>query len=253
MTTQHAPEELVERVQDLLGSLDDIADPGAQGVVQEFVGAILELYGAGLERILAVLDDAGELGRGIRQGLVDDGVIASLLLIHGLYPVPLDERIREALDSVRPFMESHGGNVKLLSLDDGVARLRLKGSCNGCPASAATLEHALKEAIEEAAPDLLGLEVEGVVGIEESASRGPGAPGLGLPMVQVALRPPGRKPRSSRSVRRKCHSDGKRTPALQSRVRAGPPRAARSGSARTRSTVSCAATRCRTTIVTYSS
>jgi Fe-S cluster biogenesis protein NfuA len=184
MATQHtAPEELVERVQDLLGSLDEIADPVAQARVQELVGTVLELYGAGLERILGVIADAGEGAIHIRKALLDDGIVASLLLIHGLYPVPLEERIAEAVESVRPFLASHGGGVEILSVEDGVARLRLQGSCNGCPASASTLEHALKEAIDEAAPDLLGLEVEGAVGLEtEDTSSNLG---FALPMVQA--------------------------------------------------------------------
>jgi Fe-S cluster biogenesis protein NfuA len=182
-TEQKAPEELVERVQDLLGSLDEIADPVAQARVQELVGTVLELYGAGLERILGILQDAGDPALPIRDALLDDGIVASLLLIHGLYPIPLEERVTQALDSMRPFLASHGGNVELVSLEEGVARLRLQGSCDGCPSSAATLENALKEALDEAAPDLLGLEVEGVVGLEEKKPDGP--PGLSLPMVQV--------------------------------------------------------------------
>ncbi len=182
-TTPQAPEELVERVQDLLGSLDDIADPFAQQRVQELIGAVLELYGAGLDRILGVVNDAGEPGLPIREALLEDGIVASLLLIHGLFPVPLEERVIEALDSVRPFLASHGGNVELLSVQDGVARLQLQGSCNGCPSSAATLEHALREAIDVAAPDLLGLEVEGAVGLEDL--KDDKAAGLSLPMVQV--------------------------------------------------------------------
>ena len=182
-TTPQAPEELVERVQDLLGSLDDIADPFAQQRVQELIGAVLELYGAGLDRILGVINDAGEPGLPIREALLEDGIVASLLLIHGLFPVPLEERVIEALDSVRPFLASHGGNVELLSVQDGVARLQLQGSCNGCPSSAATLEHALREAIDAAAPDLLGLEVEGAVGLEDL--KDDKAAGLSLPMVQV--------------------------------------------------------------------
>jgi Fe-S cluster biogenesis protein NfuA len=182
-TEAQAPEELVERVQDLLGSLDDIADPFAQQRVQELIGAVLELYGAGLDRILGVVNDAGEAGLPIREALLEDGIVASLLLIHGLFPVPLEERVIEALDSVRPFLASHGGNVELLSVQDGVARLQLQGSCNGCPSSAATLEHALREAIDAAAPDLLGLEVEGAVGLEDL--KDDKAPGLSLPMVQV--------------------------------------------------------------------
>jgi Fe-S cluster biogenesis protein NfuA len=182
-TQSQAPEELVERVQDLLGSLDEIADPVAQARVQELVGAVLELYGAGLERILGVIADAGEGAIHIRKALLDDGIVASLLLIHGLYPVPLEERIAEAVESVRPFLASHGGGVEILSVEDGVARLKLQGSCNGCPASASTLEHALKEAIDEAAPDLLALEVEGAVGLESKDTSSD--LGFALPMVQA--------------------------------------------------------------------
>src|SRR3954467_3663183 len=99
MATEHqAPEELVERVQELLGSLDEVADPVVQARVQELIGTVLELYGAGLERILGIVDDAGDSALPIRTALLDDGVVASLLLIHGLYPVPLEERITQALD-----------------------------------------------------------------------------------------------------------------------------------------------------------
>jgi Fe-S cluster biogenesis protein NfuA len=150
--------------------------------VQELIGTVLELYGAGLERVLGIVDDAGDDALPVRQALLDDGVVSSLLLIHGLYPITLEERVVEALDSVRPFLASHGGNVELLSVEDGVARLRLEGSCNGCPASAETLENALKEAIDATAPDLLGLQVEGVVGLEEKADE---PAGLSLPLVQV--------------------------------------------------------------------
>ncbi|MEA2155332.1 MAG: hypothetical protein QOE11_1472, partial [Solirubrobacteraceae bacterium] len=131
---------------------------------------------------LGVLEDAGDSGLPIRDALLEDGIVASLLLIHGLYPVSLEERVVQALDSMRPYMATHGGTVELLGVEDGVARLRLGGSCKGCPSSAATLEFAIKEAIDIAAPDLLGLEVEGVVGLSEDAAE---PAGLSLPMVQV--------------------------------------------------------------------
>ena len=130
----------------------------------------MDLYGEGLERIVRALDEAGPEAAALRAAIVDDGVVASLLLIHGLYPVDLETRVQEALDGVRPYMHSHGGDVELLSLEDGVARLRLEGSCQGCPASAATLEQAIRQALEEAAPDLAGHRGGG--------DRGPG-PGTG--------------------------------------------------------------------------
>jgi Fe-S cluster biogenesis protein NfuA/nitrite reductase/ring-hydroxylating ferredoxin subunit len=151
--------EPVERLQELTARLESIADVEARGTAEELVAAILGLYGEGLERIFAALAAAPE----VRDALARDGLVGSLLLIHGLYPVPLAERVEEALESVRPYMESHGGGVELLRIEGGVAHLRLHGSCDGCPASASTLELAVTEAIEEAAPDLEGIEVEGVV------------------------------------------------------------------------------------------
>jgi Fe-S cluster biogenesis protein NfuA/nitrite reductase/ring-hydroxylating ferredoxin subunit len=157
------PEDLEGRIEWLTAELETLTDPRARGLAEELVSAVLELHGEGLERVLEVVDEAGPAGAPIRQALVDDGVVASLLLIHDLYPVPLEERVAEALESVRPYMESHGGGVEVLSLQDGVVRLRLKGSCDGCAASSATLELAIKKALMETAPDLAGLEVEGAV------------------------------------------------------------------------------------------
>ena len=149
----------VERFQELVARLESIDDVEARGTAEDLVATMLELYGEGLERIVGALDAVPE----VRDALARDGVVASLLLIHGLYPVPLAERVEAALVSVRPYMESHGGGVELVRLEDGVAHLRLRGSCDGCPASASTLELAIREALDEAAPDLDGIEVEGLV------------------------------------------------------------------------------------------
>lgn len=157
------PEELLERVQRLSDRVERLEDGQAREAAQELVAAVLEMHGAGLAKIGEVLDEAGAAGEEAKRKLVADEVVASLLLIHDLYPVPLEQRALEALEEVKPYMDSHGGGVELLGVVDGVVRLRLQGSCDGCPASASTLELAIKEALEKAAPDMVGLEVEGVV------------------------------------------------------------------------------------------
>jgi Fe-S cluster biogenesis protein NfuA/nitrite reductase/ring-hydroxylating ferredoxin subunit len=168
-------ERHLARVQELTEALEALPEGHAKDVAEDLIGAIMELYGDGLRRVVGALQEAGPAGQEIHGQLVEDGVVASLLLIHDLFPIDLEARVREALATVRPYMESHGGDIEFLGIDDGVARLRLEGHCKGCPASAATLELAIKEAIEEAAPDLAGLEVEGVV----PARRPPGpSPGL---------------------------------------------------------------------------
>jgi Fe-S cluster biogenesis protein NfuA len=162
------------RLEELTAGLDEAGE--------ELAGALMELYGEGLERIMAAVDDE------TRARLAGDGVVASLLLMHGLYPVPLEDRVREALDTVRPYMESHGGSVELLSVADGVATIRLDGHCSGCAASSSTLELGIRRALETTAPDLQGLVVEGVLA-EPTHAAPPGA--ILLPMAGAAPAPAG--------------------------------------------------------------
>jgi Fe-S cluster biogenesis protein NfuA/nitrite reductase/ring-hydroxylating ferredoxin subunit len=174
-TAHERPEELLARVQELQVALDAAEDGPTHRLAEELVAAVVQMYGSGLERIVDALLTAGEDGERIAVSLAGDTLVSTLLLIHDLHPVSLEDRVQAALDSVRPYMESHGGNVELLALEQGVAKIHLQGSCSDCSASAVTLELAIKQALEDAAPDLEGLEVIGV------APQTMG--GAGLPMV----------------------------------------------------------------------
>jgi Fe-S cluster biogenesis protein NfuA len=134
--------ERVAQVDDLLERVEALPDPGARDLALDLVQALLDLYGEGLARITSGADP------------VADELVAHLLLLHGLHPVPVDQRVAGALDEVRPYLASHGGGVELLGVDAGVVRLRLKGSCSGCPSSTVTLRSAVEEAIHRAAPDV---------------------------------------------------------------------------------------------------
>jgi Fe-S cluster biogenesis protein NfuA/nitrite reductase/ring-hydroxylating ferredoxin subunit len=179
METAASGEELVERVQELQARLELSGDSATRELAEELVSAIVQMYGAGLERIVAAMMEADD---GVAASLADDELVATLLLIHDLHPVSLEQRVQAALDSVRPYMESHGGNVELLSLSSGVARIHLRGSCSDCSASSVTLELAIKQALEEAAPDLEGLEVEGI-GVPTTPT------GMELPVVMSGPAP----------------------------------------------------------------
>jgi Fe-S cluster biogenesis protein NfuA/nitrite reductase/ring-hydroxylating ferredoxin subunit len=168
-------EQLIARVQELTGRLEDLDDPACRELAEELTSAVVQMYGAGLERIVELAD------ANTRDEMAKDDLVAGLLMIHDLYPVPIEERVIQALDTVRPYMESHGGNVELLGIENGIARLRLEGSCKSCRASSSTLELAVKQALEEAAPDLDGMDVEGIV--EEAEE--PEISGIPLPIVQM--------------------------------------------------------------------
>lgn len=178
----HSAEAAFARIQELQERLDASPDSPARELGTELVGAVISLYGEGLERIIT------RLGEGAAP-LAEDSLVATLMLIHDLHPVPLADRVQAALDSVRPYMESHGGNVELLSLEHGVARIHLRGSCSDCSASSVTLELAIKQALEEMAPDLEGLQVEGIAPQTVPGQGLPMATGTELPVVSSA--PPG--------------------------------------------------------------
>ncbi len=181
------PDELLDRIQALTEQVDALQDVRARTLAQDLVSTVIAMYGDGLARIMETIAGARDAGATIIDELTQDGAVASLLLIHDLFPISLRERVTEALDTVRPYMESHGGNVELVSLTDGVATLVLQGSCNGCSASRATLELAIKQALEEHAPDLAGLEVHGVT--EDEPALAPGA--VALPMAGASGVPAG--------------------------------------------------------------
>ena len=88
-------------------------------------------------------------GTALIDSLASDDLVASVMLLYGLHPLDLETRVLQALEQVRPYLRSHGGNVELLGVEEGVIRLRLQGSCHGCPSSAQTLKSTIEEAIAE--------------------------------------------------------------------------------------------------------
>jgi len=151
-----------ERVEELLGALRAGSDPGAATAAEELVRLLVGLYGDGLSRIVTALRDEGSPGAAILDRLADDPLVESLLMLHDLHPLDVDARVQRALDRVRPYLGSHAGGVEYLGVRDGVARLRLEGSCHGCPSSTVTVRLAIEGAVRDAAPEVTEVVVEGV-------------------------------------------------------------------------------------------
>jgi len=146
-----------DRIQTLLDSCaasGPVAYERAQQLVREVVG----FYGAGLERIMQLVELSGQDPE-LPERLAADDLVASLLLVHGLHPHDVRRRVTEALDRVRPYLGSHGGDVDLLEVDGDTVRLAFKGSCKSCPSSAVTLELAVEDAVRAAAPEISSIEV----------------------------------------------------------------------------------------------
>ena len=156
-----------ERIETLLDALRATPSQRIGDQAEELVKLVTELYGAGLERIVELVPDRLDV-------LLADPLVLNLILLHGLHPVSLAARIEGALASVRPLLGHHGGDVELLDIDEaaGAVHLRLLGSCEGCPSSAATLQGAVEKAIVEAAPEIQIIDVDGAVEANERVDDG---------------------------------------------------------------------------------
>jgi Fe-S cluster biogenesis protein NfuA len=150
-----------EQVDELLDALRaGKGDPSA--IADELVRLLVGLYGDGLSRIVAVLAEHDQAGAAIMTALTDDPLVESLLLLHDLHPLDVDARVQRALDQVRPYLGSHAGGVEYLGVADGIAKLRLEGSCHGCPSSTVTVRLAIEGAVMNAAPEVTEVVVEGM-------------------------------------------------------------------------------------------
>jgi Fe-S cluster biogenesis protein NfuA/nitrite reductase/ring-hydroxylating ferredoxin subunit len=142
-----------DRIQLLLDSCG-AGGAAARERAQELVREVAGLYGAGLARIMRSSGDPG-----LAERLAADDLVASLLLVHGLHPHDVHRRVSDALDRVRPYLGSHGGDVELLEVSGDTLRLAFQGSCKSCPSSAVTLELAVEDAVRAAAPEIGAIEV----------------------------------------------------------------------------------------------
>jgi hypothetical protein len=139
-----ADEERSRRIPELVGRVDDIVDDEARSWAQELMQCVLEMHGAGLERMMEVIFDSGSPGQAIIRRFANDGLVASLLVLHGLHPDDMEVRVQHALAKLR-------GRTHLIGVSDGIVHVR-------CESAKADVEAALREA----APDAVEIIVEEV-------------------------------------------------------------------------------------------
>ena len=152
----------IESIEGLIREMEKVSDPAVRSLSKQLVQSLMDLHGSGLERMLEVVHGSGDSGQRIIDELGRDDLVRSLLLLYGLHPSSLRERVVEALEKTRPYLRSHGGNVQLVLVSDsGAVTLRLEGSCHSCPSSAVTLQSTVEQAIYDAAPDVTAIIVEG--------------------------------------------------------------------------------------------
>lgn len=88
----------------------------------------------------------------------------------------LIQQVENALESIRPYLQADGGNVKVLGVSpEGLVRLELLGACGSCPMSAMTFKAGIEEAIKREVPQIKGVEAINITSSDDPNAKMPGS------------------------------------------------------------------------------
>jgi Fe-S cluster biogenesis protein NfuA len=146
----------LESIEELLKQIEDSTDPHLRATAQELLQAVMDLFGTGFQRILDTARSTGELGIDLVDRLGRDELVSSLLALYGLHPLTLEDRLKRAIEKLRPSLQKRGGEVEVISIEDGVVSLKMQA--NG---HARVLKETVEEAVYQAVPDITSLIIEG--------------------------------------------------------------------------------------------
>jgi hypothetical protein len=174
------PDSTARRIEELLDGLGGTGGPAVAQAAEELVRTLMDLYGAGLARVVALL--SGRTGNPLGP-LLDDQTVAGLLVLHALHPDSLDGRIDRALRAAEA-----AGEVDAAGFDAATGRLRLRRTAaTGCGCGGGSAD-AVRERVEAA----LGCFAPEVAAVDWEEDRSAAEPVL----LQIGTRPPGRRDRA---------------------------------------------------------
>jgi hypothetical protein len=160
--------ERVQQMAELAADLERISDDKIRASAKELVHLLMELHGAGLERIMETVFAAGEPGVAMIDKLSLEPLVSSLLVLHGLHPDDFETRVTSAVERVRLRLRKQDVEVELLQVSEAAVRVRVAPSAHACGSTTSALRTSVEEAIYEAAPEVGSLVIEGLE--EKSAS-----------------------------------------------------------------------------------
>lgn len=164
---------LLDRLEELLGEAEQFDAP-VRDRIFELLDGVDALHRLAVTRLAHLLDDPA------RYAAADDAVS----WLFEAYGVGVDDPVAASavLEEVRPYIHSHGGEVEVVAVSDGVVRVRLAGSCSGCTGAAVTLRDQVEQAFREGLPGFVAMEVEP----DSGAPAHP--PPVSVPLLQITSR-----------------------------------------------------------------
>lgn len=150
-------EYLATRVDRAIAEVQGL-EPEQRNKALAIKSAIEEFHKVGLTNIVKKLKQDPR-GKELLFELVDDPTVFALFSMHGLVRADMKTQVLRVLDMVRPYMQSHGGDVTLVDVQDRVVYVRLQGNCQGCSMSSITLRNTVEESLKQQIPEVERVEV----------------------------------------------------------------------------------------------
>src|SRR5262249_45688801 len=139
--------------------VSNLTDQEARTAALDLLQSSMDLHGAALNRMVEVLSQSGDAGRNLLSKLGNDPLICGLLVLYGIHPVSLEDRISRALEKLGPQLRKQNAGAELMSITEGVVRIRITGASHGCGSSPDALKSMAQQAILEAAPEAVEIVV----------------------------------------------------------------------------------------------
>jgi Fe-S cluster biogenesis protein NfuA len=162
MTENKEFQARADRIDALVKRVHELRDANARTTALELLQEVMDMHAAVLQRMMDMTSQAGEPGERLIDKFARDPLVSGLLVLYDLHPDDVETRVTRALEKIRPYLHSHGGDVELINIKDGVVNLRLNGSCHGCQSSAETMKSSVEQAIYEAAPEVATVVADGM-------------------------------------------------------------------------------------------
>ena len=156
----------IERLEQIFATWDETP----RAAVEAYRRALEAVNGEAMRRMVRALK-GDPAAFAAMKGAVGDEIVYAVLRRHDIVKASVSERVETALESIRPMLASHGGDVELVKVAPPAIDVRFLGACNGCPASALTFHAGVKKAVQEACPEITEIrQVKGLGGGDASVN-----------------------------------------------------------------------------------
>ncbi len=169
MTHDGGFQDQIRQLGKLITQFDQLPDGPQKAACKELVQLLMNVHGAGLEKIVEIVFESGNAGPAIVDNLAKDSIVSSLLLLYSLHPDDLETRVRKAMEQMRARLRKLSCSAELVNIEEGFVQVRVTASGHSCGSSTSEVRAIVEDGVYEFAPDVVKLEI---LGLEEPTSAG---------------------------------------------------------------------------------